>query len=209
MQSLPIKLPSRPDAMRRPGLAKMLAKIVTPAPVQQVRSGQRDGADRRQQPVSGFGVGQSQPAFVRGEASRQKADARGREEGRDGAPVPLPPAGHGYDRGGERDHQYRCVHPFGDVDPCAERGREEEEERQGKAMDQTGQRQRDSQKVVKARARGMEAHGGKLSREGLAVRNNDTTYHCKPCCESAPCRSCCILAKERGNFALKGRFFDV
>ena len=68
-----------------------------------------------------------------------------------------------------------------------------------------------------ARARGGDTHGGKLSREGLAVRNNDTTYHCKPDCESAPCRPYRMLAKERSFGALsghrptrqKGRFLHV
>ncbi|MCM3420915.1 hypothetical protein M3632_16290 [Sphingopyxis alaskensis] len=59
----------------------MLAYIVTPTPVHQVRGGQHDGAERRQQSVGGLRVGQRQPAFVRGEASRKKADADDREEG--------------------------------------------------------------------------------------------------------------------------------
>jgi hypothetical protein len=88
-------------------------------------------------------------------------------------PVPLPPSIDGDGRGRERNHQYRCVNPVGQVEPAAERGCDQQRERKRKAVDEAGGRQGDTGEVRGPGARRGEAHDMSFA-GGIATPDNDT-----------------------------------
>lgn len=111
-----------------------------------------------EEPVRGRGIGEDDPALVRGQSQREEDETGGGGQRRCHMAVPPPAAAHRHSGGGQREQQDRGVRPFGQRDPVAERGREQQQHRQGEAVDEAGRRQCQAGQVGETRARGGEGH---------------------------------------------------
>src|SRR3546814_7116299 len=98
----------------------------------------------------------------RAKAARQKAQSARREQRRSRSPVLPPAARHGGQRRGRREQQARRMKRLWQRQPGAERGCEQQEQRQREAMDQAGEGQADSHHVEQPPAGRSEEHTSEL-----------------------------------------------
>src|SRR3546814_17841332 len=90
----------------------------------------------------------------RAKAARQKAQSARREQRRSRSPVLPPAARHGGQRRGRREQQDRRMKRLWQRQPGAERGCEQQEQRQREAMDKAGEGQADTHHVEQPTAGG-------------------------------------------------------
>ena len=124
---------------------------MTPAPVHDMCGGKHQRAGRCQQSVGGFGIAGRNPSFVRRQAQCQQAQPRDCQHRGRQAPMPPPPIAHRDCRRGQGEQQYRRMDPFGKRDPAAQRGGEQEGERQRETVEQAGKGQGESCQLLPSR----------------------------------------------------------
>src|SRR3546814_20163889 len=93
----------------------------------------------------------------RAKAARQKAQSARREQRRSRSPVLPPAARHGGQRRGRREQQDRRMKRLWQRQPGAERGCEQQAQRQPAAMDQEGEGQAETHHVEQPHGGGGEA----------------------------------------------------